>query len=139
MTDQYGRLYPGGEANLHRELVHSPNHFIEIIEQQMGESMETLLARWAAALYVDDRIPALDPDLAFTTWNFHDIYRDHPGRLMPATISFADGEHNARIRDGSFWYVHASGGPRPSTAIRIRDRADRELPDGIQVWTVRLR
>ena len=105
LTDQYGRLYPGGEANLHRELIRRPGGVTEAIEQQMGEPMETLLARWAAALYVDDRIPNLDPDLQFTTWNFYDIYRDHPERLMPLEIDFSDQEHRARIRDGSFWYV----------------------------------
>ena len=98
LTDQYGRLYPGGEANLHRELIHGPDDFIDTIEQQLGEPMETLLARWAAALYVDDRIPNLDPDLQFTSWNFYDIYREHPNRLMPLEISFSHEEHRARIR-----------------------------------------
>ena len=138
LTDQYGRLYPGGEANLHRELIHGPDDFIDTIEQQLGEPMETLLARWAAALYVDDRIPNLDPDLQFTSWNFFDIYREHPNRLMPLEISFPDEEHRARIRDGSFWYVNVSGSQRPATAIRVRDLADKQLPDEIQVWIVRL-
>ena len=138
LTDQYGRLYPGGEANLHRELIHGPDDFIDTIEQQLGEPMETLLARWAAALYVDDRIPNLDPDLQFTSWNFYDIYREHPNRLMPLEISFSDEEHRARIRDGSFWFVNVSGSQRPSTAIRVRDLADKQLPDDMQVWIVRL-
>ena len=100
--------------------------------------METLRARWAAALYVDDRIPDLDPDLQITSWNFHDIYRDDPNRLMPLQISFSDQERTARIREGSFWYVHVSSSQRPATAIRVRDLADRELADDIQVWIVRL-
>ena len=139
LTDQYGRLYPGGEANLHRELNHGPDGLIETIEKHMGESMETLLARWAAALYVDDRIPNLDPDLQFTTWNFYDIFRDDPDRLMPLEIGFSDQEHRARIRDGSFWYVQLSGSQRPATAIRVRNLADRDLSDDMQVWIVRLR
>lgn len=138
LADQYGRMYPGGEANLQRELIHGPNDVIETIEQQMGEPMETLLARWAAALYVDDRIPNLDPDLEFTTWDFHDIYRDDPDRLMPLRIPFSDQEWTARIREGSFWYVHVSGSHRPSVAIRVRDLADRDPSDEIQVWIVRL-
>jgi len=138
LTDQYGREYPGGESNLHREVIHGSDEFLDTIEQQMDLSMETLLARWAAALYLDDRVPNLDPDLQFTSWNLHDIYRDDPDRLMPLHIPFSDQEHTARIRDGSFWYVHVSGAPRPSTAIRARDLADRELPDDLQVWIVRI-
>ena len=138
ITDQYGLMHPGGEASLHRELIHGPDSLIETIEQQMGEPMETLLARWAAALYVDDRIPNLDPHLQFTTWNLYDIYRDDPERLMPLEIGFSDQEQRARIRDGSFWYVDISGSQRPATAIRVRDLADRDLPDDMQVWIVRL-
>ena len=138
LSDQYGRMYPGGEANLQRELIHGPDDVTATIEQQMGEHMETLLARWAAAMYVDDRIPNLDPDLQFTSWNFHDIYRNDSDRLIPLEISFSDQEHRARIRDGSFWYIHVFGSQRPSTAIRVRDLAGRKLPDDIQVWIVRL-
>lgn len=99
---------------------------------------KTLLARWAAALYVDDRIPDLDPDLQFTTWNFHDIYRDEPERLMPLELLFSSLERRARIRDGSMWYVRIADLHRPSTAVRVRNTVDRELPDDIQVWVVRL-
>ena len=124
---------------MHRELIHGQDDsLIETIEQQMGEPMETLLARWAAALYVDDRIPNLDPDLQFTTWNFYDIYRNEPDRLMPWEISFSNQEHRARVRDGSFWYLQVSASQRPATAIRVRDLADRALLDEMQVWVVRL-
>ena len=73
LTDQYGTLYPGGERHLHQELIQAGNGRFETIERLLGETMETLLGRWAAALYVDDRIADADPTLQFTSWNLHDI------------------------------------------------------------------
>ena len=138
LSDQYGLKYPGGEGNLQRELIHGPGGSVETVEQQMGESFETLLARWAAAMYVDDRIPDLDPQLQYTSWNFYDIFGGHIDRIRPWQVSFSNQEHRARIVDGSFWYLQVSGSHRPATAIRVRDLFDRPLPDDIQVWVVRL-
>ena len=76
--------------------------------------------------------------------------RDQNGNAMSAQFSWASSDTavvtvdrtglvTARIREGSFWYVHVSGSQRPSTAIRLRDLADRELSDDILAWIVRLR
>ena len=138
LTDQYGRSYPGGERELHRELMREPAEYAETIERLLEEPMGTLLARWAAALYVDDRIANVDPTLQFTSWNFWDIYRDDPERLMPLEITFSTQEQTARIRDGSIWYMRVAGDRRPATAFRVRDRIDGLLPDEIMVWVVRL-
>ena len=145
LTDQYGRLYPGGDGQLHRELIHSSGDRSETIERLMGETMETLLARWAAALYVDDRIASADPNLQFTSWNFWDIFQspfythpDFPQGLIPLELSFSNLDRRARVRDGSMWYVRIADLQRPSTAIRVRDTVDRDLTDDIQIWIVRL-
>ena len=138
LTDQYGRLHPGGDAQLHRDMLQAPGRLFETIERLLDDPMETLLAQWSAALYVDDRVAGADPELQFTSWNFWDIYKDEPNRLVPLEISFADQEIAARIRDGSTWYLRVSGNARPATAVRVRDHADQALPDEFQVWIVRL-
>ena len=138
LTDQYARVHPGGERELHRELINAQNDVYTAIERLMGETMETLLARWAAALYVDDRIPNADPTLEFTSWNLWDIYQPDAKRIKPPEIAFANLERRTRIRDGSMWYVRIADLQRPSTAIRVRNIVDRDLPDDIQVWIVRL-
>ena len=138
LTDQFGRRYPGGDAQLHLEMLQAPGKLFETIERLLGEPIETLLAQWFAALYVDDRVEGADPELQFTSWNFFDIFKDEPNRLIPLEIPFADQEIAARIRDGSTWYLRVSGGARPATAVRVRDYADQALPDELQVWVVRL-
>lgn len=138
LTDQYGRRHPGGDAQLHREMLQAPGKLFETIERLLGDPMDTLLAQWSAALYVDDRVEGADPELQFTSWNFRDIYKDEPNRLIPLEIPFAGQEIAARIRDGSTWYLRVSGGARAPTAVRVRDHADQALPDEFQVWVVRL-
>ena len=138
LTDQYARAHPGGERELHRELINAQDDVYPAIERLMGETMETLLARWAAALYVDDRIPNADPTLQFTSWNLLDVYQPDVARIKPPEISFANLQRRARIRDGSMWYVRIADLQRPSTAIRVGNIVDRDLPDDIQVWIVRL-
>ncbi len=76
--------------------------------------------------------------------------RDQNGNALSAQFSWGSSDTavvtvdgtglvTARIREGSFWYVHVSGSQRPSTAIRLRDLADRELSDDILAWIIRLR
>lgn len=145
LTDQYGSQYPGGERYLHQELIQpAPEEPLEAtIERLLGESIETLLARWAAALYVDDRIADADSTLQFTSWNLWNIFSNQfifsdQFPLVPLEIPFTDLERKARIRDGSMWYLRVSDEERAATAIRIRDQADRALSYDIQVWVVRL-
>ena len=144
LTDQYGRMHPGGERHFHQELIQSGNQRVEAIERLQGETMETLLARWAAALYVDDRLADADPTLQFTTWNLWNLYSHIDGvqnpaiGLFPPELPFAELQRRARIRTGSTWYLRVSGEQRPATAFRVRDRAYGPLPDDMQIWVVRL-
>lgn len=138
LTDQYAIQYPGGQRQLHRELMLEPGETSETIERLLGETMDTLLARWMAALYVDDRVAGIDPTLQYTSWNLRDIYRDNPKRLMPLEIPFASLEREARIRDGSIWYVRLASDGNPATAIQVRDKIGGTLSEDIQVWIVRL-
>ena len=147
LTDQYGRLYPGGEQHFHQELIRSEEIGPPVlaIEQALGETTETLLARWAAAIYVDDRVADADPTLQFTSWNLRELHRHHYREdnahfgLYPVELPFADAQRQARIRDGSIWYLRVSGDQRPATAIGVLDRAyGTLLSDDIQIWAVRL-
>ncbi|MDE0362817.1 MAG: Ig-like domain-containing protein [Rhodospirillaceae bacterium] len=141
LTDQYGRRYPGAEQNFHRELIVTPAPLRDGIERLLGETMETLLARFAAALYVDDRISDADPTLQFTSWNFAEIFSgDHEQftPIVPLELPFENLQSKARIRDGSMWYLLAKSQERHATAIRVTNQADGALPDELQVWVVRL-
>ena len=146
LTDQYARLYPGGQRQFHQELLRSEviGPPVEAIEEMLGETMETLLARWAAALYVDDHVADADPTLQFTSWNMREMHRYHYRQdnpyfgLYPVELPYAHAQRQARVRDGSIWYLRVSGDRRPATAISVRDRVYGSLPDDIQVWAVRL-
>ena len=138
LTDQYARQYPGGDAQFHREMLLSSRDQLGAIERLLGEPVETLLAQWSAALYVDDRVAGADPALQLTSWNRLDIYKDDPNRLIPQEIPFEPLERFARIRDGSTWYVRVSGDARPATALSVENPHNTELPDEIQLWVVRL-
>lgn len=138
LTDQYARQYPGGDSQFHREMLRSERDQLGAIERLLDSPIETLLAQWAAAMYVDDRVPGAHPTLQFTSWNFRDVYRDDPDRLIPQEISFDDVETTARLRDGSTWYLRVSGDGRPAVAIGVESPDNNELPDEIQLWVVRL-
>ena len=138
LTDQYARQHPGGDAQFHREMLLSEQDQRGAIERLLGSSFESLLAQWSAAIYVDDRVPGADPTLQFTSWNYSDVYKEDPDRLIPQEISFEDLQKMARLRDGSTWYLRVSGKGRPSTAIGVEGLDNTALPDDIQVWVVRL-
>ncbi len=54
------------------------------IEDVLGEPIETLLAEWAATLYVDDRgVTGLPARLDFPSWNLRDIFEG--GTLPPSS------------------------------------------------------
>ena len=107
----------------------------------VGEPISTLLAQWAAALYVDDRVIGAATRLTMPSWDLFDIYevRLLSGlRLAPTAVSFADFTQTFKVRGASTGYFRISGATRPATAVRARDLADGDLPSSMQFWVVRL-
>lgn len=142
LSDQYGPTFPGGEQGLQRALIKSSAFGYENIARVIGVPIKTLLARWAAMLYVDDRISGLDPALTLTSWNLFDIFDRHlvpAAVLTPKSRSFSSFVDDLSVRAASSGYFRVSGASHPATAIRIRSGSDGDLPSIMQVFVVRLR
>lgn len=140
LSDQYGPEFGGGEQELHRSMVENDTTGYETVESVVGVPIETLLAQWAAALYVDDRVPAADDALTMTSWDLAEIFgsRQEAARLQPYQRSFSDFSDDVSVRAGSTAYFLVGGADRPATAIRATDRSDQSLPGEMQLWVVRL-
>lgn len=132
--------YPGGEAGFHRDLVDGNQDGLATIETLAGEQLETLLADWAASLYVDDRVPTADPSLTTSSWNYADIFSNFPAdaQLQPLQTPFSDWTATGDVRASSAGYLTIGGTGRPATAVRVRTQTDTTLPATMQIWIVRL-
>jgi len=142
IADRYGPTYPGGEAGLQQAIINSTAVGYANLEEVTGVPIKSLLAKWAAALYVDDRIPGASADLKFSTWNLHDIFELHAppsAHLNPISHGFGSFNESAAVRAGSTAYVRLSGTDAPATAVRIRGGGGSQLPEHMQVFVVRLR
>lgn len=141
VTDQFGPSYPGGRTGLHRDLVDGSDDGLVTLEALVGEPLESLLADWAASLYVDDRISGVDPRLEITSWDLFDIVTNaFPGtaRLAPLEQGFTDWTAAGEIRASSSAYVAVEDAGRPATAVRVRTGTGGILPADMQLWVVRL-
>ncbi len=66
VNDHFGPSFPGGERAIQKALVDNDFRGLESIEDVVGVPIETLLAEWAATLYLDDRgVPGLPARLDF--------------------------------------------------------------------------
>ena len=77
VADQYGPAFPNGEAGFNTALINAPSgNEIRNFESLLDEDFATLLAGWAAGLYLDDRLEAADASASFqmTSWNLADIF-----------------------------------------------------------------
>jgi hypothetical protein len=140
MSDQFAGNYPAGERGLHQALIHSPFSGYSALSAVTGVPVKTLLAQWAAALYVDDRVPGAAPGLQMRSWNLLDIENNvvESAHLVPHSRGFTSFSDAFNVRAGSTAYFRVSGGSRPGTAIRIRSSSDQPLPSIMQVFVVRL-
>ncbi len=141
LSDHYGPGFAGGESAMHRAWIDgSPSGFASI-ETLVGEPIETLLARWAASLYLDDRVTGLDPLLTLPSYHLVDIESNvvPQARLAPRVRAFQDFTDNAQVRAGSSAYFLLGGADRPSTAVRVRSSTGGLLDPSLQVWVVRTR
>jgi len=140
ISDQYGPTFPGGEKAIHRRLIDNTLVGFATISEVVGEQIDVLLARWAAALYLDDRITNLDPKLRFTSWNLAAIENRlvQTARLVPRDRPFAAFTDQVSVRGGSTAYFIVSGSNRGAVAIRARDTSDNQLPGVMRMWVVRM-
>lgn len=146
VTDQHGPSHTGGETGFHRDLVDGDQEGLATIETLTGEPLEKLMARWAASLYVDDRIAGPEPYLETSSWDYFDIFENNldsaagdPATLNPSEMGFADWSLSGDVRASSSAYVAVESAGRPATAIRVRDGTGGTLPSDMQIWVVRLR
>lgn len=144
VTDRYGPGYPGGETGFHRNLVDGDQDGLATIESLTGEPREKLMGRWAASLYVDDRMASPEPYLETSSWDYFDVFEGAASQLPesatlnPAEMGFADWTLNGDVRASSAAYVVVESSGRPATAIRVRDGTGGTLPSDMQIWVVRL-
>lgn len=140
ITDQYGPTFPGGEQGLHRALIDNSRSGFETISDVLGTPMDSLLAQFAAALYVDDKVPGANPRLTFASWNLADIFDNvvPTAQLAPRERYFGSDIADAvTVRGGSTAYFRLVGYTYP-TAVRVRDAADAPLPSHMRFWIVRI-
>ncbi|MDF2771429.1 MAG: Ig domain protein group 2 domain protein [Geminicoccaceae bacterium] len=140
ISDQYGPTFPGGEKGLHQKLIDNGFTGFATIADVVGQPIDVLLSRWAAALYVDDRVQNLDPKLRFTSWNLVAIENRlvQSARLQPRDRPFGAFSDQVSVRGGSTAYFIVSGGNRGAVAIRARDSAGATLPAVMRMWAVRM-
>jgi hypothetical protein len=141
VSDQYGPSFPGGEQGLHRAFVQDTRTGFETISGVVGQPIDLLLARWAAALYMDDRIPETHPSLRFTSWNMTDIFSRlfETARLRPRQRGFAASADNVSVRSGSTAYFRVFGSAgHPAGAVSVTGTGGASLPGHMRVWVVRI-
>lgn len=141
VSDLYGPSYPGGEQGIQQDIVAGPATGPEVVADVVGVPLDSLLARWSAALYVDDRIGSADPALTFTSWNLFDFEQNtvSTAHLEPLEVPFADWTAAGDIRSSSAGYLALDGVGRPASAVRVRGAGESTLPSFMQVWIVRMR
>ncbi len=139
-SDHFGAGFSGGERGFHKALIGNPLGGYANFAGTIGVSIDTLLAQWAAALYVDDRVPGATARLTLPSWNLVNIESSlvATARLQPTEVGFAGFDLARNVRAGSSAYVRMSGTARPATAVRVRSSSDTALPTSMNVWIVRL-
>ena len=142
ISDHYHDRFPGGERELHRRMVENPNRGFQTLQEVVGEPVPPMLARWAASLYADGRLPAGigDPLLRFPSWDLRDIEERlvEPAHLRAREAGFHIFNLPVTVAAGSSAYVVISGGSRPSHSVRARSESGGLLADHMQLWMVRL-
>jgi hypothetical protein len=135
----------GGEAGVQKALIDNTGSGDANGESVVGVEIDTLLAQWSAALYVDDYwypAPNPNPRLGYKSWNLHAIYAAlvPTAQLTPHAYAFQSFSNVVTVRGGSTAYFTIGGSTTPATAIKLRDAVGQPLAaDGpMQLWIVRL-
>ena len=139
LSDTFGPAMPGGEQAIHRALIEHPGEGVTNLEEVVGAPMEDLLPKWAASLYLDDRVEGLDPDLEWTSWNLFSLDQEvvESARLKPYRPLPAGVGERVLVAPGSsaYWLL----GGESASSLLVRADELNSLPSGIQVWVVRTR
>jgi len=143
LSDQIGPTYGGGrgEPGFQQDIITSNALTgFELLETLVGVSIDSLLAQWAAMLFVDDRLGGANPTLTMTSWDLFDIFDGliEALHLQPEEELFGDFSNTASVRAGSTYYTLLSGLNRPSMAVRTTDLSSQMLPGIMQLWIVRI-
>lgn len=140
-SDRFGPGLAGGEATFHRRIVDSDAAGLGTVQEAAGGvPVERMMARWAASLWVDDRVPGADPALEQSSWDLEAIQDALPetARLRPPEADFGDWSTELQVRASSSGYLLLGGGDgRDATALRVGGPAG-SLGPRTQVWVVRL-
>ncbi|MCK5411455.1 MAG: IPT/TIG domain-containing protein [Gemmatimonadetes bacterium] len=140
--DHFSGSFPGGSPGFQQALIDNAAVGFANLEGRTGQSIETMLAQWAATLFVDDRIAGLAENLTFPSWNLFDVDQSviEQAQLLPTGRGFGDFQSALfTVAAASSAYFRFSGGPRQNTAVRFRGSADEVLRTDMQLWIVRLR
>ncbi|HEX6589862.1 MAG TPA: Ig-like domain-containing protein [Longimicrobiales bacterium] len=139
ISDQFGPSHPQGEKGVQLALLQSSASGYAAVEDVTGLPIGTVLARWAASLYLDDRFPNLDPVLETSTWDMFDVWTGirTNARLTPRARSYASFSDDFSVRGGSTAYFEVSGASRPPVAMNVTTQTGASLPGFMQVWIVR--
>jgi hypothetical protein len=139
LTDHYGEGL-GGDGVLHQGLIDTSGAGFARVETVVGVPVETLLARFAATLYADDRIVPVEATLDFPSWNLleFDSAVFPAARLTPRSRSFVSLTESSGVRGASTLYYLFSASGRPATALEFAGLAGTPLSSSAQVWIVRL-
>ena len=139
LSDQFGPTFPGGEQGLQRQLINSNLQGFANITAVIQQPIDQLLAQWAAALYVDDRVTNAAARLKFTSWDLFNVENRlvTTAKLTPRPRGFSDFTDNVNVRAGSTAYFRVSGTNHGPMAISVAGAAT-QLPGTMRLWVVRL-
>ncbi|HXV86133.1 MAG TPA: Ig-like domain-containing protein [Gemmatimonadales bacterium] len=143
------RFYPGSnsaQSTFQRNIINSTQNGYAVVQSQIGVSMDTLLAQFAAMLYLDGRVSSAAPELTMSSWNLYNIFYEVANgirlrtalRLQPAGLTYSTFSRTANVRAGSTHYSVISGFNREATAVKARNSAGAPLPPWMRYWIVRL-
>lgn len=129
------------EAEFHDALITDTEFGFTTVERVTGESAPDLLAAWAAALYVDERLADPPTDLRFASWDLQSVMPDFgfTGQLRPQQLALTPAQAQFTVRAASTLYLQLARDGDRATALRLTDAAGMRLPPEIQVWVVRLK
>lgn len=140
------------EAGLQHALIDNALTGYALFSSVTGVPMDSLLAQFAAMMYVDDLPGVTSPDPALTeaSWNLYNVFYGTYStgghtyglrsqlRLTPDSVAFANFTRTANVRAASSYYALLSGPGRPAFALKARNGAGGVLPGKMRYWIVRL-
>lgn len=150
LSDRYGPTHIGGEAGIQKAIIESPETGFAMLRSVIGVSADTLLAHWAAMLFVDDITEnwgTLAPALSLASWNLDNVFYGNAygyayyssGRLKPVAVSFSTFSNSANVRAASAYYSVIHGSNRLPVAVKARGASGTGfLPSTMRYWIVRV-